>query len=87
MNYVYVLQSREDEPEFYIGFTSDLRRRFREHCSGSNRSTAGRAWRLVYYEAYLAVEAARDRERKLKKHGRVKQLLLARIQASLERVQ
>ncbi len=85
MNYLYVLYSPDDSGKsFYIGSTTDLKRRFREHCEGLNRSTAGRGWQLVYYEAYVTIQAARERERKLKKHGRTKQLLLERVGKSLE---
>ena len=85
MSYFYVLLNVEDDmEEFYIGSTSDLKKRYRDHCAGRNKSTAGRKWRLVYYEAYLTLKAARERERKLKNHGRTKQLLLERIRNSLE---
>ena len=77
MFYIYVLKSERDET--YIGYTSDLRRRLSEHNSGSNRSTAGRVWRIIYYEAYASQKLARDRERVLKGHGRTKQALLQRL--------
>jgi putative endonuclease len=35
MYYVYVLLSLRDH-KFYIGFTSDLRRRIKEHNAGKN---------------------------------------------------
>ena len=77
MFYVYVL--RNELGRFYIGYSSDLRRRVREHNDGHNRSTRGHRWSLVYYEAYASELQARQREMRLKKHGRVKQLLLQRI--------
>ena len=85
MNYLYVLYSADNDSEkFYIGSTSDLKKRLRDHNAGQNHSTAGKNWRLVYYEAYVTLSAARDRERKLKKHGRTKQLLLKRVRKSFE---
>ena len=84
MFYVYVLQSIDEDQVFYIGSTNDLKRRVAEHNRGENTSTKHRQWRLVYYEAYVSMVAARERERKLKKHGRAKQLLLERIKNSLE---
>ena len=84
MYYVYVLRSLDESKSFYIGYTSDLKRRFKEHNDGFSKYTSNKKWQLVYYEAYVSEFSARDRERKLKKHGRVKQLLLKRIQESLE---
>jgi predicted GIY-YIG superfamily endonuclease len=49
MHYVYVLVSESDEPENYIGVSSDLRNRFKAHNAGMNTSTRGRTWRLAYY--------------------------------------
>jgi len=83
MHYLYVLVSESDEPESYIGFTSDLRQRFENHNSGMNTSTRGRKWRLVYYEAYLTRKSAEKRERLLKHNGRSRQLLMRRIWDSL----
>lgn len=66
MYYVYILQSQKDD-NFYTGFTSDLKRRLREHREGSTLSTKDRRpVRLIYYEAYLLEEDARARERYLK---------------------
>ena len=83
MFYMYVLQSADPQAVFYVGSTGDLKRRFAEHNNGENTFTRYRQWRLVYYEAYLTLDAARERERKLKKHGRAKQLLFERIRAGL----
>ena len=79
MYYIYVLQN--EQGDFYIGYTSDLKRRLREHNSGQNPSTKLHSWELVYYEAYRSEIVARDRETKLKAHGRSKQLLLERVKA------
>ena len=83
MFYVYCLQCVDDTERFYIGSTKDLRRRFEQHNRGENRSTKNHQWRVVYYEAYINENAARQREQKLKKHGKVKQALMARIKESL----
>jgi len=80
MYYVYVLKSGD---KFYVGYTSDLKRRVSEHNSGINRSTRGRKWRLIYYEAYLSEKDARDRERKLKQRGQSKRRLFERIPDSI----
>lgn len=66
MFYVYVLHSEADHG-LYIGFTSNLRVRVRQHHEGEAVSTAHRRpWRLIYYEAYLDESDAAGRERFLK---------------------
>jgi putative endonuclease len=50
MHYVYVLLSQKDD-KFYIGFTSDLERRLKEHNDGKAQSTKSRRpLKLLYYE-------------------------------------
>jgi len=69
MFYVYVLQSESDDG-LYIGFSTDLRRRLKEHRAGESFATAYRGpWRLIYYEAYLEEADALGRERFLKSGG------------------
>lgn len=64
--YVYVLISLKNK-ELYIGLTTDLRRRVKEHNLGLNRSTKPyMPWKLIYYEACLSEHDARRRERYLK---------------------
>ena len=84
MHYVYVLQALEEESVFYVGCTSDLKNRLASHNRGKNRSTKGHQWKLVYYEAYMSLGAARMREYRLKHDGRAKYGLLKRIRESLE---
>ena len=72
MYYVYVLLSQNQD--FYVGYTSDLKRRVREHNSDLNKSTKGRKWKLVYYEAYVSKVDALDRERKIKERGQAKRI-------------
>jgi putative endonuclease len=56
------------EPErMYIGSTSDLRERIKEHNWGMSPHTARhRPWELTWYAAFLSESAARDFERYLK---------------------
>jgi putative endonuclease len=66
MFYVYVLQSESDDG-LYIGFSTDLRRRIKEHKEGKAFATSFRGpWRLIYYEAYVEEEDALGREQYLK---------------------
>ena len=83
MHYVYILRSEGEDPEFYLGCTSDLKRRVREHNSGANRSTKHHQWSLVYYEAYVSKKAAMGRERILKHDGRSRRALMDRLKFSL----
>ena len=51
MFYIYVLQSESDDG-LYIGFSTDLRRRLKEHQEGKSFATSYRKpWRLIYYLA------------------------------------
>ena len=84
MFYVYVLQSLTDGKRFYLGSTVDLRRRLESHNEGENKATQGHHWRVVYYEAYMTLESARDREHKLKHDGRARRFLMQRVRSSLE---
>jgi putative endonuclease len=69
MFYVYVLHSLEDRG-FYIGFSTDLRRRMSEHKRGLSFATKYRGpWKLIYYEAYINRQDAEGRERYLKSGG------------------
>jgi putative endonuclease len=70
MFYVYVLHSIADGG-FYIGYTTDLRRRLSEHKQGTSFATRHRGpWKLIYYEAYTERLDAEGRERYLKSGGR-----------------
>ncbi|MDO8522980.1 MAG: GIY-YIG nuclease family protein [bacterium] len=64
--YVYLLESIEND-NLYIGYTTDLVKRLREHNNGLNTSTKPyRPWRVIYYEACLNEDDAKRREKYLK---------------------
>jgi putative endonuclease len=66
VHYVYVLYS-ESDCGLYIGYSTDLRRRLKEHQAGRAPSTSfRRPWRLAYYEAYVEADDALGREKFLK---------------------
>jgi putative endonuclease len=79
MYYVYILK-HPTENRIYIGFSTDLRARMQDHQS------LHRDWKLAYYEAYASEADTRERERRLKDYGNVKQLLRKRIMRSLQMV-
>ena len=83
MYYVYILKSLRDN-KIYTGYTSDLRKRVREHKEGKVTSTTSRnPLILVYYEAYENKKDAQARERYLKGGGKAKKDLKEQIKNSL----
>jgi putative endonuclease len=67
MYYVYLLESEKNK-NWYIGYSSDLRKRINNHLSGNGGQTTKRQndWKLIYYEAYLNKKDAIGREKFLK---------------------
>ena len=62
MYYVYVLRSLKDG-KLYIGSTSDLKQRCKQHYNGEVVSTKGRRpLKLIFYEAFSEKEDAIRRE-------------------------
>jgi len=79
MYYVYILQSLKDT-RLYIGYTSDLKLRYKQHQNGEVESTKHRRpLRLMYYEAYKNKKLAEEREKKLKQFGVAYYELLKRL--------
>ena len=77
--YVYLLLSEKDN-RFYVGYSSNVERRFKEHCEGRVCSTKFRCpLNLIYYECYNNESKAKEREGKLKQFGAAFQALLKRI--------
>jgi putative endonuclease len=66
MYYVYILQSLKDKG-LYIGFTTDLKKRFKEHQEGKSVATKGRIpFKLVHYQAFVDKNDAISTEKYLK---------------------
>lgn len=66
MYYVYVIQSINTRG-LYVGYTADLKRRFREHINGKCLTTTKMGkLELVHYEAYKSQDDALRRELYLK---------------------
>ncbi|OGZ31701.1 MAG: hypothetical protein A3H02_01390 [Candidatus Niyogibacteria bacterium RIFCSPLOWO2_12_FULL_41_13] len=83
MFYVYILKSKKDG-SIYIGYTSNLIRRFEEHNNLKNKSTRYKApFELIYYEAYKSNADARYRETNLKRFAQAYSQLKNRIRNSL----
>lgn len=85
MYYVYLIQS-ERNGRIYTGYTSDLKRRMREHQSGSSPYTRNNGpYELVYYEAYASEDDAREREKQLKLRSNAYKQLRSRITKSIHK--
>ncbi len=66
MYYVYILQSAKDK-SLYIGYTTDLKKRFADHNNGLSLATKyKRPYKLIFYEAFLDRIDAKHREVYLK---------------------
>jgi len=85
MFYVYILKSQKDN-KLYIGYTEDLKRRFLEHRRGRVENTKHRLpIKPVYYEAYVDIDDAKEREKSFKHSGSVYNGLVKRIKRSIDK--
>ena len=67
MFYVYLIQSEVDS-SFYIGYTSNLELRIKQHNNGESiYSRRKKPWKMVYSEEFENKTFALKRERFLKK--------------------
>ena len=74
--YVYIVASRSRV--LYIGITNNLVRRVSEHRMGEHPGFTSkyRCHRLVWFESYVTVTLAIDREKQLKSWSRIKKVML-----------
>lgn len=75
--YVYIITNRYNTV-FYTGVTNNLVRRIYEH---KNKLVSGftskyNVWKLIYYEEYISVDDALNREKQIKDYRREKKLHL-----------
>jgi putative endonuclease len=76
--YVYILTNKNNTT-LYVGVTSDLVQRMKEHRSGLNpKSFTGRykLHKLVYFETYQMIGDAIAREKQIKAGSRAKKVAL-----------
>jgi len=79
MYYVYLLKDPTSK-RIYVGYTSNLRRRLKEHREGKTYTTRRfTSIELIYYESYKSAEDAKDREKKIKQYGNSLGILKKRI--------
>ncbi len=85
MSFVYILFSDKDK-QLYIGFTDNLKSRFKAHSNGYVKATQNRRpLKLIYYEAYSVESDARRREKYLK-GGNGRKELKVQLQDILKQV-
>ena len=66
MGYVYILQN--EKGNYYVGSTTDIERRFKQHQEGHTPSTKRmKGLNLVFYQKFDTLGEARNIENKLKK--------------------
>ena len=59
MHYVYLLQSASHPGQRYVGFTADLKKRFKSHNEGASIYTAKyKPWELIAYNIHIQHEGA-----------------------------
>jgi putative endonuclease len=80
MYYVYLL--RLSDKTTYVGYTSNLKVRIKQHRNNYVDSTRNKNPEIVYYEAFKSRKDAMVREQKLKQ-GQSKRHLIERIQDSI----
>lgn len=71
--------------KIYIGYTNNLQKRMEKHISGKSLYTAKYLpVELIYYEAFKSEEDARNREKRLKHHGKGIAELKLRLKSSIK---
>lgn len=66
MYIVYLLKSFKDK-SWYIGYTTNLKKRIESHNKKENKSTKNKVpWEIIYFEAYINKMDALGREKFLK---------------------
>ncbi|MBL7053345.1 MAG: GIY-YIG nuclease family protein [Candidatus Portnoybacteria bacterium] len=85
MWYTYILISFKNK-KLYVGYTSDLKKRFERHNSrqGGKYTSRNSPFSLVYYEAFLTKEEAVKQE-KFYKSGYGKEVLKSKIGITLKK--
>ena len=64
--YIYILESLKNN-SLYIGYTTDLKKRFEQHNNGQSLATKPfRPYKLVFYEGFISKKDAKAREEYLK---------------------
>ena len=83
MYYTYILKSERIQ-KLYIGYTSNLKKRLKEHNQNKSNSYTYKTgpYRLVFYEAFLSKQDAQKQE-KFYKTGYGREILRGKIANSI----
>ena len=83
-SFVYVLGCRTpDRVLTYVGWTTDIDRRLKQHNTGSGaRTTRGRVWVLLHTEKFRTRRQAMSREWYLKRDRKLRTRLRAALDAT-----
>lgn len=80
MHCVYLLNCEEvGGNKYYIGCTSNIKKRIGEHKAGEVKTTKNRNPKLIYFEAFCSKKLAYEREKRLKLSGSVYNALMKRL--------
>ncbi len=81
MYFVYVIKAlKPSKKKYYIGVSSNLLRRLKEHNSLFNTGyTRNNKWKILYIKGYINKFTAYERERQLKHYGNVWYHVMKRI--------
>lgn len=67
MYYVYLIQSKSQPEQTYVGYTTDLKQRITCHNSGGSVHTAKyKPWQIIVYFGFVNKETAVEFEKYLK---------------------
>ena len=64
MYYCYILELKDGT--YYVGYSSDLKKRIDEHCHGRVMDTKDNFQKLAFYSAFVSKKKALDFEKYLK---------------------
>lgn len=70
MYYVYLIRSLINPRRIYVGYTTNLKERLKDHNAGNSISTAKLCpWHLIIYLAFEGMSKAKSFEKYLKSHA------------------
>lgn len=62
---VYILQDTISD-KYYVGSTTNLDRRLKQHNAGHTQTTRNSSWKLVFHQGTQSILKAREAEKRIK---------------------